>query len=72
MILVSHISLQDHVTKGSSNFMDSSCSGLVDIVANLVAIGTQVLEMLLVCQVILHGHVIRVSRDCINRGKLPI
>ena len=52
--------------------MDASCSGLVNIVANLVAIGTQVLEMLLVCQVILQGHGIRVSRDCINLGELPI
>ena len=68
MVLVCHVFLQEQVTKGSSNFMGASCSVLVDILASLVAIGTLVLEMRLVCQVILQGHEVKVSCDCMGRS----
>ena len=44
MVLVCHMTFQDHVTKGSSN-MGRSSSGLVTILASLVVIGTLVVEM---------------------------
>ena len=53
MILVCHVILQDHVIKRSCDFMDRSPSRKVTILPSLVAIGTLVVEMLLVCHVIL-------------------
>ena len=53
MILVCHVILQDHVIERSCDFMDRSPSRKVTILPSLVAIGTLVVEMLLVCHVIL-------------------
>ena len=53
MFLVCHSTWEDHVTKGYNN-MDRSCSRSVTIHPNLVAIGTVVMEtMVLVFRAIL-------------------
>ena len=45
MILVCHVILSDHVTKGFSNVMSGSPSRLVTILSSLVARGTVVVEI---------------------------
>ena len=45
MVLVYHLILQDHVIKGSCDFMGKSLSRYVTILPSLVAIGTEVMKI---------------------------
>ena len=45
MILVCHVILQDHVIKGSYDFIGRSPLRLVKILPGLVAIGTLIVEI---------------------------
>ena len=45
IVLVCHVILKDHMTEGSSAFMDERRSVFVTILPRFVAIGTVVLEM---------------------------
>ena len=44
MVLICHVILQDHLTKGSSSFMGRSPSRDFAILSNVVAIGAVVME----------------------------
>ena len=45
MVLVCHVILQDHIIKGSCDFMGCSSSYQVTILQRLVAIATLVVEL---------------------------
>ena len=57
--LACHVTLQNHVIKGSSNFMGGSSLWYITTLASLVAIGIVLIEMFLVCYVIKQDHVIK-------------
>ena len=72
-VFVYHVTLQDHMAKGSRNMVRSH-SSLVSVLARLVEIGTLIgtsneYFMALLCHMILQNHVIKWSCDFM--GKSP-
>ena len=63
-----HVTLQNHVIKGSSNFMGGSSLWYITTLASLVAIGIVLIEMFLVCYVIKQDHVIKGSGGYNNKS----
>ena len=62
--LTCHVSLQNHVIEGSSNFLSGSFSWYITTaLSSLVLIGIAVVEMFLVCHMIKPDNIIKGSGD---------
>ena len=59
--LICHVNLQDHVIKGSCDFMEGNSSLCVTVLSNLVAVNIVAVEIKHVCHVTLPDHVIKGS-----------
>ena len=68
MYSICHVTLQNHVIEGSSNFTSESSSWYVTTLPSLAAIGIVVVEMFLVCHVIKQDYVIEGSSDYNERS----
>ena len=62
------MTLQDHVIKGSGDFMEGKSSLYIPTLPKLIVIDIELMDMSLFCYVILQDHVIIWSSDLMGRN----
>ena len=62
------MTLQDHVIKGSGDFMEGKSSLYIPTLPKLIVIDIALMDMQLFCYVILQDHVIIWSSDLMGRN----